>query len=160
LRRDKQYCTLISLSPKYSHATYFDSGSAIKKKDYTNIKKVLDDALTGYASSGGTFERPNVRYGNNVFTHVTDFACVKQPPDSQKDAYYALYHMRAFVRDQQDLTLPRHLQAWARELATKQDSDIRQEFFRIQMQFSTIIVHDVSKRGGSSTAASYRLIGT
>ena len=27
------------------------------KIDYTNIKKVLDDALPGYAASGGTFKR-------------------------------------------------------------------------------------------------------
>ena len=79
-------------------ATYFDSGRQ-SKKYYTNIKKVLDDALPGYAKSGGTFRRPILRYGKHVFTHVTTFPCVKQPPGSQKDAYYALHHMRAIVRD-------------------------------------------------------------
>ena len=107
MRRDKRF-TLISFCPKYSIATYFDSDSK-SKKDYENIKRVLDDALTGYASSGGSFERPKLKYGKHVFTHVTEFPCVKQPPGSQKDAYYALHHMRAFVRDQQDLTLPDHL---------------------------------------------------
>ncbi|KAK1648797.1 hypothetical protein QYE76_066602 [Lolium multiflorum] len=38
------YCTLISISPKYSLATYFDSGSA-KRKNYARIRGVLDDAL-------------------------------------------------------------------------------------------------------------------
>jgi predicted nucleic acid-binding Zn ribbon protein len=66
-------------------ATYFDSDSK-STKDYTNIKKVLDDALTGYAKSGGTFERAICRYGKHVFTHITEFPCVKQPPSSQKDA--------------------------------------------------------------------------
>ena len=79
-------------------ATYFDSDRQ-SKKDYTNIKKVLDDALPGYAKSGGTFKRPVCRYGKHVFTHVTMFPCVKQPPGGQKDAYYALHHMPAIVRD-------------------------------------------------------------
>ncbi|XP_044974785.1 uncharacterized protein LOC123442724, partial [Hordeum vulgare subsp. vulgare] len=45
-------CTLILLSLEYSTATYFDSDRQ-SKKDYTNIKKVLDEALPGYAISGG-----------------------------------------------------------------------------------------------------------
>ncbi|XP_044973318.1 uncharacterized protein LOC123440835, partial [Hordeum vulgare subsp. vulgare] len=53
---DDTHCTLILLSPKYSMATYFDSDRQ-SKKDYTNIKKVLDDVLPGYAKSGGTFRR-------------------------------------------------------------------------------------------------------
>ena len=56
-------------------ATYFDSGRQ-SKKDYTNIKKVLDDALPGYAASGGTFKTPVRRYGRHVFTHNTTFPCV------------------------------------------------------------------------------------
>ena len=43
-------------------ATYFDPDRD-SKIDYTNIKKVLDDALPGYAASGGTFKRPARRYG-------------------------------------------------------------------------------------------------
>ena len=73
------HCTLILLSPKYSMATYFHSDYQ-SKKDYTNMKKVLDDALPGYAASGGTFKRPVRRYGRHVFTHNTTFPCVKQPP--------------------------------------------------------------------------------
>ena len=65
--------------------TYFDSDRQ-SKKDYTNIKKVLDDDLPGYAKSGGTFTRAVRKYGKHVFTHVTMFPCVKQPPGGQKDA--------------------------------------------------------------------------
>ncbi|XP_044432890.1 uncharacterized protein [Triticum aestivum] len=54
---DDTHCTLILLSPKYSMATYFDPNRD-SKIDYTNIKKVLNDALPGYAASGGTFKRP------------------------------------------------------------------------------------------------------
>ena len=61
-------CTLILLIPKYSMATYFDP-NCDSKIDYTNIKKVLDDVLPGYAKSGGTFTRPVRRYGSHVFAH-------------------------------------------------------------------------------------------
>ncbi|KAI4983498.1 hypothetical protein ZWY2020_025364 [Hordeum vulgare] len=69
-------CTLILFSLKYSTATYFDSDRQ-PKNDYTNIKKVLDEALPGYAISGGTFSRTSLRHGKHVFTHNTMFACVK-----------------------------------------------------------------------------------
>jgi len=140
-------CTLILLSPKYSTATYFDSDRQ-SKKDYTNIKKVLDDALPGYAKSGGTFRKEMCRYGKHVFTHVTTFPCVKQPPSSQKDAYYALHHMRAIVRDHNHLMLPKGLQDWAARLSAIQDMDIRQEFFRIQSEFAEIICQDVLRTSG------------
>ena len=71
--------------------TYFDSNRN-SKIEYTNIKKVLDEALPSYARSGGTFSRPIRRYDKHVFTHNTMFPCVKQPPSGQKDAYYALSH--------------------------------------------------------------------
>ena len=123
-------------------ATYFDSDHQ-SKKDYTNIKKVLDDALPGYAASGGTFKRPVRRNDRLVFTHNTTFPCVKQPPGGQKDAYYALHHMRAIVRDHNHLLLPNNLKDWAASLAAIQDTDIRQEFFHIQSEFAEIIHQDV-----------------
>ena len=128
-------------------ATYFDSDRH-SKEDYTNIKKVLDDVLPGYAKSGGTFRRPIVRYGKHVFTHVTTFPCVKQPPGSQKDAYYALHHMRAIIRDSNHLRLPNNLKDWAARLSAIQDADIRQEFFRIQSEFEEIIHQDVLRTSG------------
>ena len=75
-------------------ATYFDPDRQ-SNVDYTNVKKVLDDVLPGYAKSGGTFTRTIHKYGKHVFSHNTTFCCVKQPPGGQKDAYYALHHMRA-----------------------------------------------------------------
>ncbi|XP_073368073.1 uncharacterized protein [Aegilops tauschii subsp. strangulata] len=76
---DDTHCTLILLSPKYSMATYFDLDHQ-SKIGYTNIKKVLDDVLPGYARSGGTFSRPVRKYGKHIFSHNTMFSCVKQPP--------------------------------------------------------------------------------
>ena len=89
-------------------ATYFDSGHQ-SKKDYTNIKKVLDDVLLGYAKSGGTFTRAVRKYVKHMSSHNTKFCCVKQPPGGQKDAYYALHHMRAIVRGHNHLLLPNNL---------------------------------------------------
>ena len=63
------HCTLILLSPKYSTATYFDPDHD-SKIDYTNIKKVIDDVLPGYAKSGGTFIRAVRKYGKHVFTTI------------------------------------------------------------------------------------------
>jgi hypothetical protein len=48
LRSDK-YCTLLVMYPQESYAVYLDSGSA-KPKDYGNVKSILNDALTGFAS--------------------------------------------------------------------------------------------------------------
>ncbi|KAI4972757.1 hypothetical protein ZWY2020_003682 [Hordeum vulgare] len=144
---DDTHCTLILLSPKYSVATYFDSDRQ-SKKDYANIRKVLDDVLPGYAKSGGTFRRPILRYGKHVFTHITMFPCVKQPPDSQKDAYYALHHMQAIVRDQHHRMQPNELKDWTARFSVIQDEDIRQEFFRIQSELAEIIYQDVLARSG------------
>ena len=128
-------------------ATYFDPNRN-SKIDYTNIKKVLDDVLPCYARSGGTFSRPIRRYGKHVFTHNTTFPCVKQPLGGQKDAYYALHHMRAIVRDHNHLLLPNNLKDWAASLSAIQDADIRQEFFRIQSEFADIIHQDVLNTSG------------
>src|SRR4051812_17676626 len=113
-----------------------------------NIKKVLDEVLSRYYKSGGTFKKEVVRYGVHVFTHVTKFACVKQPPGGKKDAYYALHHMRALVRDQQQLTLPSHLKLWDERLSEIQDADLRQEFYRIQSDLAGIISEDVLRSTG------------
>ena len=123
-------------------ATYFDPDRD-SKIDYTNIKKVFDDALPGYATSGGTFKILARRYDRHMFTNNTTFPCVKQPPGGQKDAYSALHHMRAIVRDHNHLLLPNNLKYWAASLAAIQDTDIRQEFFRIQSEFAEIIYQDV-----------------
>ena len=106
-------------------ATYFDPDRQ-SNVDYTNIKKVLDDVLPGYAKSGGTFRRPILSYGKHMFTHVTMFPCVKQPPGGQKDAYYALHYTWAIIRDHNQLLLPNSLKDWAACLSAIQDAYLRQ----------------------------------
>ena len=128
-------------------ATYFDPNRN-SKIDYTNVKKVLDDVLPGYAKSGGTFTRAVRKYGKNMFAHNTKFCCVKQPPGSQKDSYYALHHMRAIIRNRHHLLLQDSLKDWAATLSAIQDADLRQEFFRIQSEFADIIHQDVLHTAG------------
>jgi hypothetical protein len=129
LHRDK-HCTLIVLYPQQSHTVYFDSGSETRK-DYSNIKYVLDGALTGYYFKGGVIKKEIRRSGKLIFGHKTEFPCVKQPPNSTRDAYYAIHHMREFVRDQEQLMLPSNVQNWAQDLANSTDADLRLEFYRI-----------------------------
>jgi hypothetical protein len=140
---------LICFSPQHSHAVYLDSGS-VKKKDYKYIMRVLDDALVGYIKAGGKIMKHKFRKnqpGVNVFNHVTQFPCVKQPAGSVRDAYYALHHMRAIVQEQRNLTLPSHLRAWAERKAEIADANLKEEFFHIQAQMATIIRHEVQMRG-------------
>jgi hypothetical protein len=127
---------------------YLDSGSATKK-NYTTIKIVLDEALTKYARLGGFIKtkRP-LKQGIHTFIHTTSFPCIMQPEGSHKEAYYALYLMRANVRDHHNLTLPNSLKSWAEQLAMIQDKDLRAEFYRIQEQFATITYQDVIGNGG------------
>jgi hypothetical protein len=122
---------------------FLDSGSAIKK-NYTHVKIFLDDALTKYVHEGGSFKskRPT-KHGMYTFAHTTSFPCIKQPEESHKEAYYALYHMLAMVRDKKNLTLPESLQPWAQKLAMIDDDNLRGQFYRIQEQFATIIFQDV-----------------
>ena len=128
-------------------AMYFDLDRQ-SNVAYTNVKKVLDDVLPGYAQSGGTFTRPIRKYGKKVFSHNTMFCCVKQLPGGQKGAYYAIHHMRAIVRDHNHLLLPNSLKDWAARLSAIQDADLRQEFFRIQSEFADIIHQDVLHTSG------------
>ena len=56
--------------------------------------------------------------------------------------------MRAIVRDHNHLLLPNNVKDWAASLAAIQDADLRQEFFRIQLEFAEIIHQDVLRTSG------------
>ena len=56
--------------------------------------------------------------------------------------------MGAFIRDHQKLTLPDHLRDWATCLSRIQDENIKQDFFRIQVEFCEIIYQDVLRSLG------------
>jgi hypothetical protein len=94
-------CTPISISLKYSIATYFDSGNA-NKKNYARIRGVLDDALEGYYKKGGAFKDKGGCFrddGKHKFKHVFEFPCVKQPAGNTLEAFFVMHHLKGFIRD-------------------------------------------------------------
>jgi hypothetical protein len=66
-----------------------------------------------------------------MFKHVTKFPCVKQPPNSVKEAFYALHHMRAIVQNKHRITTPSSVRGWSKEHARIKDAELRDDFFRI-----------------------------
>ena len=152
LRRD-EYCVLISVDLKWSMATYLDSGSGEKKKDYSRVRSVLDDALEAYAlANGGPFKQNHEFFrddGKRRFKHVFQFPCVKQPVGSSRDAFYVLHHLKGYVRDIRNLRLPSAVREWAENLARISDSDLREDFHAIQVKLADIISRDVFSGRGS-----------
>jgi hypothetical protein len=72
---------------------------------------VLDEALQFYADKGGKFTKggKRVKNGKHIFMQQTKFPCVKQPPGSVKEAFYALHHLKGIVRDARIRALPSNL---------------------------------------------------
>jgi hypothetical protein len=106
------YCSLISIFPRWSQATYFNSSSDTKlTKNYGQIKSVLNNALQFYAKKGSKFTKggERVKNGKHIFMHHTKFLCVKQLPGSVKEAFYALHHMKGIMRDSRIRALPANL---------------------------------------------------
>jgi hypothetical protein len=64
---------------------YLDLGSADKKKDYTFIKGVLDDAINSFIEKAGPIKKEVVRRGQLIFKHNTTFPCLNQPANSSRD---------------------------------------------------------------------------
>jgi hypothetical protein len=145
---DRQGCVLICLNMKRSTALYLDSSSAIRK-DFTRIKSVLDGALTTYVAHGGAPpETPHVNFGAHVFKHQMNFDCAKQPANSNKDAFYAIHHMKQYAHEVEQLTLPSDVVRWGERLSTTPDPTLRQAFFEIQEDIATIMHNGVNRLGG------------
>ena len=83
-----EYSVLIVESPRWSLATYFDSGNFDVKKDYTRIKGVLDEALDGYAQKGGQFQNKGERLTeDNRHLLAWDRVPLHQAEVSQHDGF-------------------------------------------------------------------------
>jgi len=151
LSRDK-YCTLVVLCPKWSLAQYFDSSSTTKKKDYRRIMGVLDEAILFYSKNGGIFNEKGkfIRANNKEpgFKHVINFPCIKQPDDSMKEAFYVLHHLKSFVTDAEMMRLPPSMRDNSKMAGEISDADLREDFHRIQVKLSEIILEDVQNRTG------------
>ena len=148
LHYSDQYCTLIVVSPPNSSTLFLDSGSNTCKKDYTNIKKVLDDALNMYYHRTGKLKREHIRGGKRVFGHLTEFACSKQPENSPREAFYAIHHMRQYIRDERLLRMPSDIAKFAKDYANCSQEDLRREFNRIQWRLAGLVCDDVHSKDG------------
>ena len=91
--RGHERVILIILHPRYSHALYLDSSKNMNKKDYTQIKSVLDSAIFLYGVRGGEIKIKKTRNSRAAFSYKTDFCCIQQPNDSLNDGFYVLHHM-------------------------------------------------------------------
>jgi hypothetical protein len=80
--------------------------------------------------------------------HHTKFPCVKQPPGSVKEAFYALHHLKGIVRDSWIRVLPANLRQWAKKFAAIDDADLTEDFWRIQTQIVQVLHEDVNSTGG------------
>ncbi|KAK1684215.1 hypothetical protein QYE76_045063 [Lolium multiflorum] len=145
---EDMYCTLIVVHPQHSHAVYLDSGRD-KKKDYTNIRALLNDALTGFANKAGPLKVERKSRGGLVLTHTTNFPCLRQSnEDNGMDAWYAILQMQEYIKYADDMLLPESLRERFLNMADAPDREIRKNWGRIQQFICTVIVHDVNNRSG------------
>ncbi|KAK1693398.1 hypothetical protein QYE76_010095 [Lolium multiflorum] len=138
------YCTLIVVHPQHSHAVYLDSGRD-KKKDYTNIKALLNDALTGFANKAGPLKVERKSRGGLVLTHTTNFPCLRQSnEDNGMDAWYAILQMQEYIKYADDMLLPESLRERSGEffydygLPPNDEIELRLEMSRDERPFNTL----------------------
>ncbi|KAK1629083.1 hypothetical protein QYE76_003398 [Lolium multiflorum] len=143
---EDKFCTLIVVHPQHSHAVYLDSGRD-HKKDYTHIKALLNDALTGFANKAGPLKVERKSRGGLVLTHTTNFPCLRQStPDNGMDAWYAILQMQEYIKYADDMLLPENLKNRFANMADVPDREIRKNWGRIQQFICTIILQDVNNR--------------
>jgi hypothetical protein len=95
----------------------------------------------------GVFVKSNKNHG---FRHVTEFPCIKQPTGSVKDTFYALHHLKGIVMAAEMARHPDTVREWsAKYVGDINDADLREDFHRIQVKISQIILEDVEHRGGA-----------
>jgi hypothetical protein len=122
------------------------------KKDYNRIRSVLDKDILFYSKNGGIFHekgkfiRPDTK--KHRFKHVINFPCIKQPDDSMKEAFYVLHHLKGFVADAEMMRLPPSMRDTNKMAGEINDADLREDFHRIQVKLSEIIVENVCNRSG------------
>ena len=117
--------------PRHLSVLYFDSGSA-KQKNYDHIKFALDTTLNYFTAKAGPLTRQNRnRRGTLTCTHTTKFACMKQrDAENGMDTWYTILHMREFVKDQERLLMPSHLQQRGLDMANTSGDRVRGNHFK------------------------------
>ena len=144
--RSNGRAVLIVLYPQVSHTCILTLLETTRKKDYTHIMNILDDALQGFSFRGGHVQIKKQRNKKMGFTHKTNFSCIHVPKPSKKDGFYIVHLMIQFNTDHQKLRMRSrnddHIHKWL-ESHGEADYKLRDDFFRIQSDLSTIIMKDV-----------------
>ncbi|KAK1628880.1 hypothetical protein QYE76_003195 [Lolium multiflorum] len=141
---EDKFCTLIVVHPQHSHAVYLDSGRD-KKKDYTHIRALLNDALTGFANKAGPLKVERKSRGGLVLTHTTNFPCLRQSKeDNGMDAWYAILQMQEYIKYADDMLLPESLRNRSGEffygygLPPNDEIELRLEMSRDERPFNSL----------------------
>ncbi|KAK1605574.1 hypothetical protein QYE76_029247 [Lolium multiflorum] len=141
---EDKFCTLIIVHPQHSHAVYLDSGRD-HKKDYTHIKALLNDALTGFANKAGPLKVERKSRGGLVLTHTTNFPCLRQSThDNGMDAWYAILQMQEYIKYADDMLLPENLRNRSGEffygygLPPNDEIELRLEMSRDERPFNSL----------------------
>ena len=132
-------------------AVYLNSGDRYEDKatrrDYTDIKIVLNNALNGYALKGGPIKKKT--YDESYkFSHRTYFPCIKQDSRSFMESWYLIYQMRWLLKFQRRGQFVGDINKWCQRLKEPTDYVIRDEFRYIQKMIARIIICDVLEKDG------------
>ncbi|KAK1681184.1 hypothetical protein QYE76_042032 [Lolium multiflorum] len=120
---EDKFCTLIVVHPQHSHAIYLDSGRD-HKKDYTHIRGLLNDALTGFANKADPLK------------------AVEE--DNGMDAWYAILQMQEYIKYADDMLLPSSLRNRSAEffygygLPPNDEIELRLEMSRDERPFNSL----------------------
>ena len=122
-----------------------------RKKDYTHIMNILDDALQGFSIRGDHMQIRKQRKKKMGFTHKTIFCCIQVPKPSKKDGFYILHLMIEFSTDHQKLRMTSrnddHIHKWL-ESHGEADYKLRDDFLRIQSDIAMTIMKEVVDEKG------------
>lgn len=127
--------------PKLS-TTYFMDYMKRRKRDYTILTEVLDDALFDFNYSGGHIMKKVIKGGRVHFIHVIDFCCKQRSTLSATCGYYISSHMDEYVWGHRTFKLPKGILKWSKNLE-QMPYDWSVEFEWIQNVYATIINKDV-----------------
>jgi hypothetical protein len=127
-----------------SQAVFLDSSRINDpKKEYVELKNVLDDAICGFSMKGGCLKKTVRKSGKKTFNYKTEFTCLKQPPKCMRDAYYVILHMKNIVGQHQNRMTLTQLEEWGKRNADRSVEALKYEFYGIQQSFGTTIYNDV-----------------
>lgn len=139
------HCVLVVMHPQICSAFIMDSTMRSVKKEYTDLRDVMDEALYHFDNFGGHITRKNKKKGCGsmpCFKMNEQFPCLQQCVDTVMDAYYVIHHISEYVRVN-DTLREMDVWQWGKGLEKTNAGDHRDELTRIQVKLADIINKDV-----------------